>query len=54
MCAAAELDRCRFEELCREHHPEEEEHRKRCNNENCRMCALYWAFLDGYNALDED
>lgn len=46
-------NKCRFDELCSEYHPEEEERRKNCTDVNCKRCARYWAFLDGYNALDE-
>ena len=54
MCAVAELGPCSFLELCEECHPELEEYRSRCTDENCDHCGIYWAFQDGYNSLMED
>ena len=50
-----EEEKCRFIELCADCHPEKEmaEKRQNCNSTNCRKCGVYWAFLEGYLALDE-
>lgn len=56
MCSTAELDHCPFMDLCEICHPEEEmvEKRKRCTDENCHYCAVFWAYKDGFYGLDED
>lgn len=56
MCDASELGECPFRELCQDCHPEANmaEYRENCTNENCHSCGIYWAFHDGYHALDED
>ena len=48
-------EHCPFAELCIDCHPESDmvERRKTCTNKNCKQCGVYWAFLDGYQGLDE-
>ena len=56
MLALAKLEECPFCELCEECHPEMdmEIKRKTCDDKNCVKCHTYWAFHDGYYALDEE
>lgn len=56
MCSAEELKPCPHMKLCEECHPEAEyaEKRKKCTDENCHYCGIYWAYQDGYSGLDED
>lgn len=48
---------CEFTDLCEKCHPEknmEERRAKGCDEKNCRLCAVYWAYWDGYYGIDED
>jgi len=56
MLALAKVEECPFYGMCEECHPESAMQKKRetCNDENCHDCLTYWAFHDGYYALDEE
>lgn len=46
---------CEFKELCKECHPKDEVAKKRetCTEKDCKRCAVYWAFRNGYDDLEE-